>query len=394
MGSTMTASGTTTSSVSVPRTTKRPHPPPYPTSPLNCSLPCGYPCPPPSNGTTVTSILTLLSLTTTMTSTISSNFISTTTITSFSVTAVLITPTNNPAITAALAAETSLLNNNAALTKGNTAAASVLGTIAILLIIGIALFFFFWVRRRRTKNGDNESPPLTSMAPNRPLPVVSFRPGTAQSIISAERPATSLSMGPRGAGYGAAALKSHPIRPALAKRSSSAPNLKPPDRPPRIPTLRGLPSINIMPNTPSSRALDPESPPPSPATPILQQGARRMPLYHEALQEEAERTRSRIEAENAGRLGLPIIERNRSQRGSVDTIGSDMERFAGGNGGNGGGNGGNGGSGGRREGVLHSTRASSGIFPEGDEEKEGEENWSSRGSRGSGSKKDEKTTGE
>ncbi|KAH8672077.1 hypothetical protein BGZ60DRAFT_527505 [Tricladium varicosporioides] len=411
---------TTSHGVYPPQPTGRPPPPPgpCPTSPINCSNPSFFPPPNSTNGTngtgtTVTSILTLLSLTTTMTSTISSNFISTTTLTSFSVTGVVIS-LPSPTMTAARAAETSLLAENASLTRGNTAATAVLGTLTILLMIAIAIFFFFWVRRRNRKPEkfqDDESPPITSMdmsqhpPPTRPLPVVSFRPGTANSIISNNsRPATALSTGPRGAGYGgAAALRSNPvvarkpIRPALAKRSSSAPNLKPPDRPPRIPTLRGMggPAITILPNT-SSRTREPESPPTSPMTPpTLHQGARRMPLYHEALQEEAERTRSRHEAEEAGRLGLPVIERNRSQRASVDSMGSDMERFAGGNGGNGG----NG-----RERVLHSTRASSGIFPEGEEdsdddltergEKDDEGNWSSRGSRGSGSKEEESGGGD
>ena len=100
------------------------------------------------------------------------------------------------------------------------------------------------------------------------------------------------------------------------------------------------------------------------AGPTLQPGAGRQPLYHEALQQEAARARERAERENAGRLGLPIIQR--AQRVSVSTIGSDMgfedpnaqgtETQAG--------------EGPERNGerrgerVLHSTRASSGVFPE------------------------------
>jgi len=87
-----------------------------------------------------------------------------------------------------------------------------------------------------------------------------------------------------------------------------------------------------------------------------------MPEYHEALQEEAEQERSRRERENAGRLGLPVVERTQrqSQRASVSTIGSELSRFA-----DVGGNGGNTPS---RQGMLHSTRASSGVFPQGEEE--------------------------
>lgn len=93
-----------------------------------------------------------------------------------------------------------------------------------------------------------------------------------------------------------------------------------------------------------------------------------MPEYHQALQDEAVQERSRRERETAERLGLPIVERSerRSQRASVSTIGSELERFAGG----GGGNGGNTPS--RQQGLLHSTRASSGVLPyQGDSEEEG-----------------------
>lgn len=87
-----------------------------------------------------------------------------------------------------------------------------------------------------------------------------------------------------------------------------------------------------------------------------------MPLYHEALQEEAVETRNRAEAENAGRLGLPVIRREGRQRSSVSasvsSIGSDIgfeengtrEHSREREGGN--------------ERVQHSTRASSGVFPD------------------------------
>jgi hypothetical protein len=93
-----------------------------------------------------------------------------------------------------------------------------------------------------------------------------------------------------------------------------------------------------------------------------------MPLYHEALQEEAEDSRARRQTEAAQRLGVPVIEREnrRSQSASVSSIGSevgfedneheesdrerekeDRQRRTE-----------------RGERVLHSTRASSGVFPE------------------------------
>jgi len=87
-----------------------------------------------------------------------------------------------------------------------------------------------------------------------------------------------------------------------------------------------------------------------------------MPLYHEALEEAAAEARGRAEAENEGRLGLPVIRREGRQRGSVDasvsSAGSDMgfeengtreqSRERKGNGGR----------------AQHSTRASWGVFPE------------------------------
>lgn len=96
----------------------------------------------------------------------------------------------------------------------------------------------------------------------------------------------------------------------------------------------------------------------------MQPGASRQPLHHEALQGEAAAARPSAERENAGRLGLPVIER--AQRASVSTIMSDMgfedptepqemhqEREAPRNGERRGG-----------ERAMHSTRASSGVFPE------------------------------
>lgn len=83
-----------------------------------------------------------------------------------------------------------------------------------------------------------------------------------------------------------------------------------------------------------------------------------------------------MERENSGRLGLPVVERSErwSQRASVSTIGSDLSRFAlvGGNGGNTP----------SRQGMLHSTRASSGVFPEGHENDDEESDDAGRGKKG------------
>lgn len=88
-------------------------------------------------------------------------------------------------------------------------------------------------------------------------------------------------------------------------------------------------------------------------------------MYHEALQEQAEQQRERDSAMRADRLGLPVVSIVRAPRASVDTFGSDLiygpghEREAvqqGGNHEDGNQNG--------RVPALHSTRASSGVFPE------------------------------
>jgi len=94
-----------------------------------------------------------------------------------------------------------------------------------------------------------------------------------------------------------------------------------------------------------------------------------MPMYHEALQDEAMIERQRASAQQAGLLGLPVIGIvGRAQRASVDSVGSELGFPGGDNHGIGGNNDDRGGYGREREGrqgVLHSTRASSGVFPEG-----------------------------
>ena len=92
-------------------------------------------------------------------------------------------------------------------------------------------------------------------------------------------------------------------------------------------------------------------------------------MYHEALQDESMSERQRASARQAGLLGLPVIGVvGRAQRASVDSVGSDFGFPGGNNDGVGDNNDDRGGYGRDREGrqgVLHSTRASSGVFPEG-----------------------------
>jgi hypothetical protein len=86
-------------------------------------------------------------------------------------------------------------------------------------------------------------------------------------------------------------------------------------------------------------------------SPISQPSQARLPIFHEELKDEEA---SGVESTgDEGRLGVPVVEGG--QRISISSIGSDMgfeqgpevpeER-------------------GNARGVLHSTRASSGVFPE------------------------------
>jgi hypothetical protein len=181
------------------------------------------------------------------------------------------------------------------------------------------------------------------------------------------------------------ALNSHPLtRPS---RSFSTP-VNAPEPAPRIPPFDlGLPSINIMPNTPASsrrartaegteaRSPSPVTPPPNVQQPPLgrnQPTLQRVPMYHAALQEQAQRQRQSTMAATAGRLGLPVVVgvgRGRSEeRESGETMGSDVSGYddngesrersrEGGMGISKGGM--------SRTPILHSTRVSSGVFPEG-----------------------------
>lgn len=114
-----------------------------------------------------------------------------------------------------------------------------------------------------------------------------------------------------------------------------------------------------------------------------------MPLYHEALRNQAEMEREASVRAQADRLGLPVIAVQRGEGGESGSLGSEMfeekssgdeKEAAGGEGeeesdssgerdrererkaglGVAGGNGADNG----RAGVLHSTRASSGVFPD------------------------------
>jgi hypothetical protein len=119
-------------------------------------------------------------------------------------------------------------------------------------------------------------------------------------------------------------------------------------------------------------------------------------MYHAALQEQAQRQRLSAMAATAGRLGLPIIQplgRGRSEeRESGETMGSEVSgyddnggsRERSGDGGMGISKGGT-----SRTPILHSTRASSGVFPEGprndsEEEEEFEKMLAGGGNGGNG----------
>lgn len=97
-------------------------------------------------------------------------------------------------------------------------------------------------------------------------------------------------------------------------------------------------------------------------------------MYHAALQEQAQRQRQSamgpLPVASGSRLGVPVVEHSGlEERGSVETVGSEVSGYE---------DIGRGGLGmgtmkGGRTPIMHSTRASSGVFPEGDEDSEEEE---------------------
>ena len=270
------------------------------------------------------SLITISTVTTSTFSTTSYQTISTTTSTVITQTAlVTVIPTSS------LAAQQAAIKSNTSLTKTNTIIIGVLCGFIILLILALALFTFIWVRRRRRLRGrQTDSLPPTSLA-------VGGSPPRRSEQAHAQ--ATSSPADLRGA------LSSHPPNPNRlsysrpfspvgfnGEASHSQPN--PQDVP--------LPVINIQPNTPSVVGRDDNGP----ISPILQAGPARMPSYHEPLREGS--------AEGSARLSLPVAE-HEAQRLSVSSAGSEYEDRVPGDT-----------TPERAGGVLHSTRASSGVFPE------------------------------
>ncbi|CZT48613.1 uncharacterized protein RSE6_09340 [Rhynchosporium secalis] len=406
-----------------------------------------------------------------ITTTIHTNIISTVTETSTTL-HLSITPFANPAATSAVAAQSSLLRSNAKLSKTNITVSLIVGSLSLLLLAGLLMIFLLYVRRRRKNQkpkDHDENPPFISLTP-RPAPTsrrersgsgpgsgpglgaTSKLPiGVVRSKIREREESivhkTSLSMGSRGgmvdsdsraveaeAGFGF-----HIPRRVLF-RSSSAP-MEAPTPPSRIPPFRGLNSSNmsisgqsprgtLSPGKGKDRKVKIESPglppilgsgsnlggglkspgrEPRPSTDILSLGRQSsMPLYHEALRDQAELEREANERLQAEGLGLPIIAVRRTtsyneagdirgsegslvselleddmvrvggqrvEEGEEEESDSDDERYsergrkAGldlrvGMGENGGDS--------AREADLHSTRASSGVFPEGDGNIEGD----------------------
>ncbi|CZR61437.1 uncharacterized protein PAC_11333 [Phialocephala subalpina] len=456
--------------------------PSFPTSTLSSQLSftatLTLPVPPPGS-TTVTSLIylsptsittTTTATTSTTTATTSTNFISTTTATTLSVTAL-----PNPAATAALQAQNTLLNQNASLTRTNLTVTIVLGAVSLVLLIILLILLLICFRRRNSKSPDSESPPFTSLAP-RPAP--NFGPTISpppQIPLPEHMRETSLSMGPRGGtadsyaqamlqgqavGWGASpsgapqfpsqsgrgqgqpfqfqfpypsgitrpgqdepgsqaqALASNPVSPPTRTRlmrSSSAPTSAP-EPPPTIPPFQdfqdtnlglGLPRISLFPATPFSGSRDSINLPGtasgsgrpgtegsgsnrgmSPGFGAELRRQRSAPMYHRALREQVEAQREEEAGREAQRLGVPVIGYGERRESGGSDISSEMsfgsedveiraeekelEAQASGSGtrreeresGEGGGGDGGQGTGGRGR-VLHSTRASSGVFPEG-----------------------------
>lgn len=180
-------------------------------------------------------------------------------------------------------------------------------------------------------------------------------------------------------------------------RVSSAPTTAP-EPAPVIPPQR-LPRISLFPatSTRSRESVGTSSMRPGTQGSSATFGAaslrrqRSVPLYHRALTEQVERERDEIRGAEAVRLGVPVIgvirpeeseERRKSDESEISTeisFGSHEEEAEGSgtqprlSGGGGGGNNNGQGSGERGGRLLHSTRASSGVFPEGRESRDEEE---------------------
>ena len=270
------------------------------------------------------SLITISTATTSTFSTTSYQTVSTTTSTFITQTLpVTVIPT------ASLTAQQTAIKSNASLTKTNTIIIGALCGFTLLLILALGLFAFVWIRRLRRGRGRQEnSPPLTSLAA-----------GVSRPSKSQQRPdqAASSPLDLREA------LSSHPPNPnriSFSRPFSPAgfhvEAFQSQPSPQSIP----LPVINVQPNTPSVVARDEDFP----VSPILQASPARTPLYETPSQEDT--------AEGSARLGLPVPELE-AQRASVSSVGSEYEdgltqantpeRVAG---------------------VLPSTRASSGVFPE------------------------------
>jgi len=233
--------------------------------------------------------------------------------------------------TASLAAERAATRSNTALTRTNTIVVGVLCGFIILLMLALGLFAVAWIRRRRRGlERQHDSSPFPSLAVEG-----SQQPRSQQARTQVTASPTDL----RGA------LSSHPpksnrlsfSRPfSPAGFNGEASHLH---RSHQSPQDIPLPIINVQPNTPSVLSHDDNTP----ISPILQASPARMPFYHEPLAEEA--------GGESSALGLPV--QQEAQRASVSSAGSDYGEGATGDL-----------SPERVSGVLHSTRASSGVFPE------------------------------
>ena len=243
----------------------------------------------------------------------------------------------------ALASESALVEANATLARNGLLISSVFGGVTILLLTAMALFLCLSHRRRKPHRENEDHSASVALAPR---PRSGPEAATTQSALQPRRDESvggpSSSSGLRSSRYVSTVQQTdNRIWPLLAQ--TGQPSVGP------GPSEPGVPAIQIQPNTPSVIGRDAREED-QPVLPILQPGAEHMPIYEDPAAEAGITARER----EAGRLGLPVVERSR--RTSMSSAGADLGfRHDG-----------------ERNGLGetggHSTRASSGVFPEEDRE--------------------------
>ncbi|TAQ84854.1 hypothetical protein B7494_g6823 [Chlorociboria aeruginascens] len=266
-----------------------------------------------------------------------------------------------PSPTLDLDETTALLQSNAAFTRTAFIITWSLVGFAIFLILLLVVFFFFWVRRCRKFQKRSPAPP--EQEDNTPTAPQSFQMTRVQSAplsMTGEGRETYLSMGPQtlssGVAHGAQSSQNSP--PARPLRPPSSQTMLSNVTPPHIPLTNfsfpafnfEIPQISIQPNSPSivRRDHSSNSPPLSPIAPIGSARSLGAPLFYSDIGHERDERREREEW-----LGVPTPQERRQSTSTMASefipgiaLSEDEVHDEG------------------RAVTLHSTRASSSVFPD------------------------------